>query len=266
MDVINEFVIGQAAALWVYPLLFAVCVIDGFFPPVPSETVLVTLASLSGSTGRPNLGFVIPLAAAGAIIGDNIAYTIGRRVGTRRWSWMRTARARAAFGWARKGLDTRGAAIILTARYVPIGRIAVNMTAGATRYPRRKFVPLTVLAGITWALYSTMMGRLVGGFFHTQPLLGAAVSICVAVVMGIGIDHVVQKLQRGEVDIIDPSDITPSDTAPPDTAPSDTGTGGDGSAAGRGPADAPTADTPTADTPTAEGPGNVEDPGTASGR
>ena len=38
MDVINEFIIGQAAALWVYPLLFAVCTLDGFFPPVPSET------------------------------------------------------------------------------------------------------------------------------------------------------------------------------------------------------------------------------------
>ncbi|TCN58475.1 membrane protein DedA with SNARE-associated domain [Rhodococcus sp. SMB37] len=210
MDVINEFIIGQAAALWVYPLLFFVCVVDGFFPPVPSETILVTLASLSGSTGKPYLWVVIPLAALGAIVGDNIAYTIGRKVGTERFAWMRKPKARAAFGWARKGLDKRGAAIIITARYIPIGRIAVNMTAGATRYPRKKFVPLTIIGGITWAVYSSMMGRLVGGFFHEQPLLGAVVSICVAVVLGIGIDHVMQRLQTGKVDVIDETDAEPS--------------------------------------------------------
>lgn len=211
MDVINEFIVGQAAALWVYPLLFSVCVIDGFFPPVPSETILVTLASLSGSTGRPYLWLVVLLAACGAIIGDNIAYTIGRRVGTDRFRWMRTPRARAAFAWARRGLDKRGAAVILTARYIPIGRIAVNMTAGATRYPRRKFVPLTFLGGITWALYSTMMGRLVGGWFESQPLLGAGVSICVAVVLGVGIDHLTQRLKSGGVDV--PREVEDDDTS-----------------------------------------------------
>lgn len=201
MDVINEFIIGQAAALWVYPLLFAVCIIDGFFPPVPSETILVTLSSLSGSTGRPYLWLVIVLAAVGAIIGDNIAYTIGRRVGTERFGWMRRRRSREAFAWARRGLDKRGAAIVLTARYIPIGRIAVNMTAGATRYPRSKFVPLTFLGGITWALYSALMGHLVGSWFETQPLLGAAVSICLAVVAGYGIDHLVQRFKSGSVDV-----------------------------------------------------------------
>jgi len=217
MDVINEFVIGQASALWVYPLLFTVCIVDGFFPPVPSESVLVTLASLSGSTGRPHLWLVVVLAALGAIIGDNIAYTIGRAVDTERFRWMRRPRARAAFAWARRGLDKRGAAVIVTARYVPIGRIAVNMTAGATRYPRRKFVPLTVLAGTTWALYSTLMGRLVGGWFESQPLLGAAVSICVAVVLGVGIDHVIQRVGSGRVDLprAEAEDAGPNDDAGP---------------------------------------------------
>ncbi len=201
MDVINEFIIGQAAALWVYPLLFAVCMLDGFFPPVPSETVLVTLSSLSGSTGRPYLWIVIVLAALGAIIGDNIAYAIGRKVGTERFRWMRRPKAEAAFAWARRGLDKRGAAVILTARYIPIGRIAVNMTAGATRYPRQKFVPLTILGGTTWALYSAFVGRFVGGWFESQPLFGAAVAICVAVVLGVGIDHLIQWFKAGRVDV-----------------------------------------------------------------
>ena len=64
-------------------------------------------------------------------------------------------------------------------------------------------MPLTIIGGITWAVYSSMMGRLVGGFFHEQPLLGAVVSICVAVLLGIGVDHVMQRLQSDKADASD---------------------------------------------------------------
>lgn len=190
MDVINELIHDQAAAFWVYPLVFAVCAIDGFFPPVPSESVLMTLASLSGSTGRPYLSVLIVVAAAGAILGDNIAYEIGRRVGADRFSWMRKPKAREAVERARHGLDRRGALIVLTARFIPVGRVAVNLTAGATDYPRKKFVPLTVVAGVTWAVYTALMGRFVGEFFDNQPLLGAGVSIALATVLGVVLDRV----------------------------------------------------------------------------
>ena len=196
MDVINEYITAQAGALWVYPVLFALCVVDGFFPPLPSESILTTLASLSGSTGRPYLWVLILVAASGAIIGDNIAYTIGRRVGVDRFSWMRKPKVREALGRARHGLDKRGAVIILTARYVPVGRVAVNMTAGATHYPRRKFVPITIVAGITWALYSALMGRFVGDLFDKQPLLGAVVSICVALGLGFLVDRVMKQIRK----------------------------------------------------------------------
>lgn len=192
MDAINDFIIGESGALWLYPLLFAVCVIDGFFPPVPSETVLVTLGSLGGATGTPYLLAVIPVAALGAVIGDNIAYTIGSFVGTDRWAWMRKPKMVKAIDWARSSLDKRGAAIIVTARYIPVGRIAVNMTAGATGYPRRKFVPLTVIGGIAWACYSALMGHFVGGWFESQPLVGTVIAICVAVVAGFLIDRGMQ--------------------------------------------------------------------------
>lgn len=193
---VNEFIISESGALWVYPLLFAVCIIDAFFPPVPSESVLVTLGSLSGSTGKPFLWAIISVAAVGAVIGDNIAYSIGNAVGTDRWKWMRKPKVAAGFDWARRALDGNGPMIILTARFIPIGRIAVNMTAGATRYPRRTFFPLTIVAGAIWATYSALMGNVVGEWFEHQPLLGTGVAIVVAVVMGFVIDRGVQLARR----------------------------------------------------------------------
>ena len=49
--------------------------------PAPGETALVTAAIFAGTTHRLNIALVIALAAAGAIVGDNIGYALGRRYG-----------------------------------------------------------------------------------------------------------------------------------------------------------------------------------------
>jgi membrane protein DedA with SNARE-associated domain len=49
--------------------------------PFPSEGVLVTAAVIAGSQSQPSLASLILAAASGAIIGDNVAYWIGRKAG-----------------------------------------------------------------------------------------------------------------------------------------------------------------------------------------
>src|SRR2546430_12179920 len=51
--------------------------------PVPGETMLVTAAIYAGTTGRLSIFWVIVASAAGAIVGDNIGYLIGRTGGYR---------------------------------------------------------------------------------------------------------------------------------------------------------------------------------------
>ncbi|PJJ63613.1 DedA family protein [Compostimonas suwonensis] len=190
MEAINDLLMGLAGSPWVYLAVLLVCIVDGFFPPIPSESVVVGLAALALSAGQPNIVLVIALAAAGAAIGDNIAYAIGRGIGTTRFAWMRRPRVASTFAWARAGLDQRGALLIVTARYIPVGRIAVNMTAGATRYPRRRFVSLSIVAGISWALYSAFIGVAVGHLLGDQPLLAIVVSIVLAAAIGYAVDAV----------------------------------------------------------------------------
>jgi membrane protein DedA with SNARE-associated domain len=195
MDVITQFIMDAAGSPWVYVVLAAVCIVDAFFPPVPSETVVVGLATLAVSTGSPWLWLVVLVAAFGAIIGDNIAYTIGRSIGTTRFAWMRRPRVAAAFAWARRGVHKRPASLILTGRYIPVGRIAVNMTAGATGFPWKRFAPLSALAGASWAVYSVAIGTLVGHWFHANPILGVVIAIACAIVIGVLVDHVTQRIQ-----------------------------------------------------------------------
>ncbi|MHA7180783.1 DedA family protein [Arthrobacter sp. MDB2-24] len=189
LDGISGLVLAAAGQPWVYLLVLVCCVVDGFFPPFPSESVVVGLASLVLTQGVLNPWLLILVAALGAFLGDNIAYGIGRGIGTTRFRWMRRPRMQRSFGWAGSELAKRAASLILVGRFIPIGRVAVNLTAGATGYPRRRFVALTALSGTVWAGYSVGIGAIAGTWFQHNHLLGVAVAVGIAVVIGVLVDR-----------------------------------------------------------------------------
>lgn len=196
VDIINDLILQAAASPWLYLVMFLTAVIDGFFPPIPSETVLVAAAAVAASTGEMNLPVLIAVAALGAMIGDNIAYAIGRSVGTTRFAWMRRPRVAMAFGRAQRTLSRSGALLILGARYIPVGRVAVNMSAGALGYSWRRFLPLSIIGGVMWAAYSAGIGLLAGRWLEDQPLLSAVFAVAVALVLGFVIDRVAAVRRR----------------------------------------------------------------------
>jgi membrane protein DedA with SNARE-associated domain len=196
MELLNEFILQAIASPWLYVVMFAVAIIDGFFPPIPSETVLVAAAAVAVSSGGTNLVLLFIAAAAGAMIGDNIAYAVGRSVGTTRFAWMRRPRVAASFDWATGALQRNGAGLILGARFVPVGRVAVNMSAGALGYSWRRFLPLSAVAGVTWASFSIAIGILAGQWLKDQPLLSAFVGVVFALNIGFVIDRLLAYRRR----------------------------------------------------------------------
>lgn len=194
---ISDVVLSAAEQPWVYLLVLVCCVVDGFFPPFPSESVVVGLASLVLTQGVPDPWLLILVAALGAFLGDNIAFRLGRGIGTIRFRWMRRPRMQRSFTWAGNELAKRAASLILVARFIPIGRVAVNLTAGATGYSQRRFVALTALSGTLWAGYSVGIGAVAGTWFQHNHLLGVAVAIGIAVVIGFVVDRVI-VLVRGQ--------------------------------------------------------------------
>lgn len=190
MEQIAEALLSLAASPWIYLVALVVAAVDGFFPPMPSETIVVAAAAIGAATGTPHAVLIGLAAALGAFAGDNLTYLLGRRIGTDRFRWMRGGRASAAIGWARRSLEQRGTSLILIARYIPVGRIAVNLTAGATGYPRRRFVAASAVAAVTWAAYSVAIGTIAGVWFEANPLVGAAIGVALALLIGIVIDRV----------------------------------------------------------------------------
>jgi membrane-associated protein len=190
MDVLNTLIVSLAGWSWALPIVLLMVVVDGFFPPVPSESVLVAMAAIGAATGLPNPWLLLLIAALGSFLGDNIAFLIGRRFGASRFRILRAKRVAAIMERASINLERSPGAVILTARFVPVGRVVVNVLAGASGFSRRRFVSLSAISGLAWAAYSVLIGVTAGAWMHDNPVLGAALAIVAALTVGLVIDRV----------------------------------------------------------------------------
>jgi membrane-associated protein len=188
IDAITQLVEGAMASPWVLLALFAVAAIDGFFPVVPSESLVVTAGVFAASTGEPSLPLVIAAAGLGAFTGDHISYLLGTRASGR------VAR-RPLFGWARRTLDDRGGTILIVCRYIPGARTAVTLTAGAVRFPLRSFSLFDGVAALSWGLYSGLVGFIGGAAFEEEPLKGVVLGLGLAISVAAMIE-LVRHLRR----------------------------------------------------------------------
>jgi membrane-associated protein len=164
---------------WTYAFLFGVAALDVIFPLVPSETSVI-LAGVLASTGDLILFAVILVAAAGAILGDNTAYVIGRTVGDRLVRRFFSGERRKRIDWAEKQIEERGGYLILVGRFIPGGRTAVTLACGLLEMRWRRFISFDVAAGLMWASYAALLGYFGGKAFEEQPWKGFTVAFVVA--------------------------------------------------------------------------------------
>jgi membrane-associated protein len=181
---LTDYVSGSP---WTYAFLFGVAALDVVFPLVPSETSVI-LAGVIASTGDLILFAVILVAAAGAILGDNTAYVIGRTVGHRLVSRFFAGERKKRIDWAEKQIQERGGYLILVGRFIPGGRTAVTLACGLLEMRWRRFIAFDLPAGLMWASYAALLGYFGGKAFEESPLKGFAVAFAVALGITGGIE------------------------------------------------------------------------------
>ncbi|MCL2091653.1 MAG: DedA family protein [Micrococcales bacterium] len=193
MDQLQVWAEGFVSTPWIFLVVYLFATVDGFFPPIPSESLVIAMAALWAATGQPNLAGIVLVATVGAFTGDQITYQVGRMVKIRRLGVLRGARAQAALDWAEQALARRGAAFIIAARYIPVGRVAVNVIAGALHYPRRRFMAVDAVASAMWAVYSSAIGLVAGKVLGDYPLVAVVVGVGGGVIIGVVVDWVLQR-------------------------------------------------------------------------
>lgn len=179
-------------AQWGYVAIFLVVILGNVGLPVPEETVL-TVSGYLVWQGRLEPVPVILTAAAGAVIGDNIAYWLGRRYG--RLVLARIARVGPERAERMQGLVTRyGMLAVFAARFVAGLRFMAGPLAGSTGLsPLRFFVAnlagaaiyVPVAVGAGYAIGYGLGGRierlrLLAGGAERLVIAGLAIAAAVA--------------------------------------------------------------------------------------
>ncbi len=135
------------------PLLFAVVMLESFGIPLPGETALIAFGVLAAE-GHYSIVWVIVVAAAGAIIGDNLGYWLLGRLGGRalfaRWEWLRSYSER-VLPAAERLMRKHGGKTVFIGRFIAVLRFTAAWVAGLGRMPWWRFLFWNAAGGICWA-------------------------------------------------------------------------------------------------------------------
>jgi membrane protein DedA with SNARE-associated domain len=184
------------------PILFAVVLVESFGVPLPGETALIAFGVLAAQ-GHYSIALVIAIAAAGAIIGDNLGYWLIGRVGGRalfrRWHWLNQYSDR-VLPRAETLMQRHGGKTVFFGRFVSILRYTVAWVAGLSRMQWSRFLFWNAAGGIVWAaavgLTAYYAGQAAADAIARYGLYAAAIVIVVVIVGWLAVRHVRGRVER----------------------------------------------------------------------
>jgi len=135
-----------------YAAVFALIAVETMGIPVPGETALIG-AALLAHDGQMDIVWLIAIAAAAAIIGDNVGFAIGRHGGRRlflRPGPFHDHRLR-IIDHGEPFFEKHGPKAVFLGRWVAGLRIASAWLAGMNKMSWPTFLFWNALGGIVWA-------------------------------------------------------------------------------------------------------------------
>jgi membrane protein DedA with SNARE-associated domain len=171
------------------PILFVVVMLESFGIPLPGETALIAFGVLA-SQGNYDIAAVIAVAAAAAIVGDNLGYWVIGRWGGRalfqRWAWLRRY-SDTVLPRAEQLMQRHGGKTVFFGRFISILRFTAAWAAGLGRMHWWKFFFWNAAGGICWAtlvgLVSYYGGKAAADAIQRYGIYAAA-GVVVALVLG----------------------------------------------------------------------------------
>lgn len=151
----------------------------GFF--FPGDTLLFS-AGIIAAAGGLNIIEVIVVISIAAILGDNIGYHIGNKLGPRLFKKDGLVFRHDYIMQAEKFYEKYGTKTMLVAHFIPIVRTFAPVTAGAAKMDYRTFFVFDAIGDIAWATVVTLSGffigsRIPGVEHYIEPVLIAIVLI-----------------------------------------------------------------------------------------
>ncbi|MFT0846517.1 VTT domain-containing protein [Actinomycetaceae bacterium L2_0104] len=193
----EEWVLAASTSAWALTLLFGLVIGDGVIPIVPSEILLIAMATQTMHGQGPHVVVLFLVAFLGAFLGENLAYALGALIPIERMGFLRGGKGRRRVDAVKERLRQRGAAYILAARFIPGVRVVVNVCVGAAGYPRRRFVTLAAITSVLWTAFMIGLGVGAGHIFEGKPFVSMIVGIVSGSIIGTVIDRVLSRRLSG---------------------------------------------------------------------
>jgi len=166
---LREFV--DAYGGWVYALLFLIIFVETglvVMPFLPGDSLLFVVGTLAGA-GLMNYPGVMALLLLAAVLGDQVNYSIGRRVGPKVFGWENSRWFnRRAFDQAHAFYEKYGGITLVLARFMPFVRTFVPFVAGVAEMSRGKFSFYNVTGALLWVVGLVTAGYLFGNLPWVQ--------------------------------------------------------------------------------------------------
>jgi membrane-associated protein len=133
----------------------------GFF--LPGDSLLFTAGLLTTTGIHLSLPATLVLAPLGALIGAQVGYLLGRRLGPALIERPNRPRLALAAQRAREHLQSYGVGrAVVLARFIPGVRTVMNPLVGALRIDVRVFSTWQAIGGVVWTVGLVLAGHLLG--------------------------------------------------------------------------------------------------------
>ena len=154
--------------------------------PLPGETIVIAAGIYAGTRHHLSIAAIFAVAAAAAIIGDNIGFWIGDKGGyrlLRRWGhYIRADATKIKVG--RLIFDRHGPKVVFFGRFVSVLRTYAAFLAGTLKMTWRRFLPFNALGGIIWAAIYSFVPYKIGNAVHkASSTVDIALGVLAAVII-----------------------------------------------------------------------------------
>ncbi len=164
-----------------YSVVFSVIGLEAMGMPLPGESMIIATGVYAAATGRLDISLVIAAATAGAIMGDNAGYLIGRSAGFpllhRYGRYVGLNERRLTLG--RYLFKKEGGKVVFVGRFIAILRTFVALMAGASKMDWKTFLFWNAVGGVVWSTVYGLGAYMLGDVMHE--IAGRA-----GIVLGVG--------------------------------------------------------------------------------
>jgi len=169
----------------IYIILFAVIFIETglvIMPFLPGDSLLF-LAGLSARAGYLNMSFLILLLFLAAVLGDNLNYWMGRKIGLKMFNLKLGGKVLVKKEYLDKThlfFEKHGTKAIILARFVPFIRTFAPFAAGVGKMDYKRFFLFDLLGGFLWVAGLCSAGYLLGNIEFIKNHVDL---VCIAIVL-----------------------------------------------------------------------------------